>query len=176
MSNLHKRIELLSNIAIIIVAILLGLVVVNRYLLPSSPKSETAANRGIKPGTKLTITDVDWSKADRTLLIVLSTNCRYCTESVPFYQRLARENMGHDEVRVTAVFPQSIAEAQKYLADHAISVDDVRQSTPDATYVKATPTLIMVDRAGSVIESWIGKLPTEKEADVMKRFLEDTDD
>ncbi len=148
----------------------------NRYFRPASPKSETAASPRIKPGSKLTITDVDWSKADRTLLIVLSTNCRYCTESVPFYQRLARENMGHDEIRVTAVFPQSIAEAQKFLTDHAISVDEVRQSTPGATYVKATPTLIMVDRAGSVIESWIGKLPAEKEADVMKRFLEDIDD
>lgn len=119
MSTLHKRIELLSNIAIIIVAILLGVVLVNRYFLPPSPKSETAANPQIKPGTKLTFTDVDWSKADRTLLMVLSTNCRYCTESAPFYHRLAHENIGHDEVRLVAVFPQSIAEAQKYLTDYA---------------------------------------------------------
>jgi hypothetical protein len=82
MSNLHKRIELFSNIGIIVVAILLGIVLVNRYLLPTSPNSETMERPEIKPGMKLSLPGVDWNRGDRTLLIVLSTNCRFCSTSL----------------------------------------------------------------------------------------------
>jgi thiol-disulfide isomerase/thioredoxin len=171
MSNLHKRIEIIANIGIIIVAILLGGVLVNRYLLPPSPNVEVGEGILIKPGMKLSLPGVDWDRADKTLLMVLSTNCHFCTESAPFYQRLAQQKAGRQDVRLVAVLPQVMSEAQKYLSDHNIVVDDVRQSVPGAAYARGTPTLIMVDRTGSVVTSWIGKLPAEKEAEVLNRFL-----
>lgn len=70
-----------------------------------------------------------------------------------------------------AILPQSSDEAQKYLNDHGISTDEVRQSVPGAVYARATPTLIMVDKTGTVVESWVGKLPPEKEAAVLSHFL-----
>lgn len=103
--------------------------------------------------------------------MVLSTNCHFCTESAPFYQRLAQQKAGRGDVRLMAVLPQSVGEAQKYLDDHGISVDEVRQAVPGAAYARGTPTLILVDRTGSVIESWVGKLPPEKEAEVLSHFL-----
>src|SRR6185503_8682986 len=103
MRNWHKRIELLSNIGIIVVAILLGIVLVNRYLLPPSPKPEAVEGGLIKPGTKLALPNVDWGKSDRTLLLMLSTNCRFCTESAPFYQRLALEKAKHRRGNILAV-------------------------------------------------------------------------
>jgi hypothetical protein len=84
MSSLPKKVELLANIAIIIVAILLGVVLVNRYLLPASPEPNAAqAAVQIKPGMKLSFPDVNWEKSRKTLLLVLSTNCKYCTASAP---------------------------------------------------------------------------------------------
>jgi thiol-disulfide isomerase/thioredoxin len=171
MSNLHKKIELLSNLGIIVVAILLGVVLVNRYLLPSSPKSETVESAQIKPGMKLSLPGVDWGRSSKTLLLVLSTNCHFCTESAPFYQRLAQEKAKHEDISLIAIMPQSVSEAQKYLNDHGISVDQIRQAAPGAAYARGTPTLIMVDKTGSVVESWVGKLPPEKEVEVSNRFL-----
>jgi peroxiredoxin len=172
MGNLHKRVELLSNIAIIAVAILLGILLVNRYLmLPGSPKSEPVEGARIKPGMKLSLSGVDWGRGDKTLLMVLSTNCRYCTESVPFYQRLAQQKALRKNARLIAILPQSHGEAEKYLNDHGISVDEVRQPAPGAAYARSTPTLIIVDKTGSVAGSWVGKLPPEKEAEVMRHFL-----
>lgn len=171
MSNLYKRIELISNLAIIVVAILLGVVLVNRYLLSPSPKSESTEGARIKPGTKLSLPDVDWGRNNKTLLLLLSTNCHFCTESTPFYQRLAQEKAKHGGgTSVIAVMPQSVSEAQKYLSDHGIVVDQITQAAPSAAYATGTPTLIMVDRTGSVVESWIGKLPPEKEVEVLNRF------
>ena len=171
MNNLHKRVEFVANIGIIVVAILLGVVLINRYLLPSSPKPEAVEAARIKPGMKLSLSGVNWEQGSKTLLMVLSTNCRYCTESVPFYQQLAIRKGGRDDVRIMAVLPQNPGEAQKYLSDHGITVDEIRQAVPGAEYSRATPTLIIVDRSGSVVESWVGKLPPEKEAEVLNRFL-----
>lgn len=173
MSNLHKRVELLANIAIVVVALLLGVVLVNRYLLSTSPKSEALEGARIKPGMKLSLSGVDWGRGDKTLLMVLSTNCRYCTESVPFYQQLAQQKALRKNARLIAILPQSLGEAEKYLNDNEIAVDEIRQPVPGAVYAKATPTLIVVDRIGSVVGSWVGKLPPEKEAEVMRHFLEE---
>lgn len=167
----HKRIELLANISIIVVAILLGVVLVRGYLLSGSPKSDAAESAPIKPGTKLPLTGVDWQRSDKTLLLVLSTNCHFCSESAPFYQRLTQQKAGRGDVRLIAVLPQSADEARKYLDDRGIPVDEIKQAAPGATHTTGTPTLIMVDRTGSVVESWIGKLTPEKEVEVLNRFL-----
>ena len=173
MSSLPKKVELLANIGIIIVAILLGVVLVNRYLLPASPQPNAVQAVQIKPGMKLSFPDVNWEKSRKTLLLVLSTTCKYCTESAPFYQQLVKSKGGREDVRIVAVLPQTPDEARKYLGDHGITVDQIRQAAPGAAYAKGTPTLISVDNTGSIVESWIGKLPPEKEAEVLSHFFGD---
>lgn len=167
----QKRVELLANVAIIIVALLLGAVLVKRYLLPGAPPPSPMEAARIKPGTKLSLPGVDWGGSSRTLLMALSTNCRYCTESAPFYQRLAQEKAKHEGVKLLAVLPQSVEESQKYLGDNGVKVDEVRQAAPSAVGAGGTPTLILVDDKGAVVESWVGKLPPPKEVEVMNRFL-----
>lgn len=170
MSHLYKRIELLANLAIIVVALLLGGVLVRRYLLPASPQTEAVERARIKPGTKLSLSGVEWGGRRHTLVLVLSTNCHFCTESAPFYQSLVQEKARHGDVGLLAVLPQGVEESQKYLGEHGITTDVVRQAALDAVNVRGTPTLILVDRNGSVIESWVGKLPPEKEAEVLDRL------
>lgn len=173
MLNFAKKLEVLANIAIVVVAVLLCVVLAKQYLLPKSagtPTPSPAAHR-ISKGEKLSVPGVDWRASDRTLLMVLSSTCRYCTESAPFYQRLAQQKSGRADARLVAVLPQGGDEAGQYLRAHGISVDEIRQSDPGADYARATPTLIMVDNTGSVVESWVGKLPPEKEAEVARHLL-----
>lgn len=44
----HKRVELLANIAIVVIAILLGFVLVKRYLPSPNPKSEAVESVAFK--------------------------------------------------------------------------------------------------------------------------------
>lgn len=169
MNNLTKRIELLANIAIIVVAVLLGGALVRRYLWPQAEPPQAQAR--IQPGTKLSVPGVEWEKNNRTLLLILSTTCRFCTENSPFYQRLAREKAKQGGVSLIAVLPQSVGDSQKYLNDLGVTVDDVKQAGLDAVQVRGTPTLILADRTGAVVESWVGKLPAEAEREVLDRFL-----
>lgn len=172
MRNIPKKIEIASNIAIIVVALLFGAVLVSRYLLPSAPpKSSVAETDSIKVGTKLPLSDVDWSKSEKNLVLVLSTNCHFCSESTPFYQKLAQQKAQRGGVRLITVMPQTVNEAQHYLSEHNISVDEVRQTSLNTVNVRGTPTLIVVDNAGAVVQSWVGKLPPEKEAEVIARLF-----
>jgi hypothetical protein len=167
MSNLYKKTELVANIAIIVIALLLGVVVVKRFILsPTTP----AAVHPISAGTRIALPDVDWTKGRQTLLVVLAQGCRFCSESVPFYQRLAKEALGHSDVQLVAVLPQSPVEGRKYLDDLNVPIKEVKQAELPSIHVTGTPTLILVDSQGVVTSAWIGKLPSDEEAEVIRKL------
>ena len=170
MKTFVKRIELAANLAIIVVAILLGVVLVRNHLFRSPAQTQTAAMTGIETGTKLSLSGVDWTMSKRTLVMALSTKCHFCTESAPFYQRLAQERAGNLNLRLIAVFPQKSQESLEYLKGLAVNVDDVRQSELDALGVSGTPTLILLNNQGVVEDTWRGKLNGDREGDVLRRL------
>jgi|SoiMethySBSTD1v2_1073268.scaffolds.fasta_scaffold03486_5 redoxin len=165
-----KTIEVTTNIAIITVAILLGIVLVKNYLL-AGPKPDPGVPPTVPVGTKMSLQDVNWGAKKQTLLMALSDTCRFCTESADFYKKLAQERAKHDDLRLIAVLPQDVSAGQAYLNKLGVAVDEIRQSPLDDVGVKATPTLILVDDKGVVTASWVGKLPPEKESEVMNRFF-----
>src|SRR5713226_621241 len=132
MHSLFKKIELVANVAIIAVAIVLGAVVIRSFFFSRSQGQPQAPIQAIQPGTHLSLPGVDWKANGRTLVLALSTQCHFCTESAPFYQRLAQERSKVSNVRLVAVFPQPVAEAQGYLKGVGVMVDDVKQVQLDS--------------------------------------------
>lgn len=176
MRNIHRKIQTISNVAIIIVALLFSGFLVKSYLLPASQKPSAVESEEVKIGTRITLPNVDWSKSNRNLVLVLSASCHFCSESTPFYQKLAQTKTGRGDVRMIAVLPQKVEEAQAYLNEHNLSVDEVRQANPNTIDVRGTPTLVLVDRNGTVVDSWKGKLPPEKETEVATRLFGENSD
>jgi hypothetical protein len=170
MNNLTKKVEMLANISIIVVASLLVIVLVKVYLRKPvlTPDIPTAQQTAV--GTKLSLPGVDWGQAGQTIVLAISNTCHFCSESAGFYQRLALEKAKHDGLRMIAVLPQEESEGRAYLSGLGVNVDDVKQMPLDAIGVTGTPTLFLVDRAGVVKTSWIGKLTKEKEEEVVKSF------
>ena len=169
--KLAKTIELTTNIVIITVAVLLSIVLVNNYILHGGqPAARAPESRTIPTGTRVSLPEFNWAANKRTLLMVLSDGCRFCTESAGFYKKLAEERAKHNDVRIIAVLPQEVGTAQAYLNKLGVSVDEVRQSPLNLVGVRGTPTLILVDDKGLVTASWVGKLPSEKEVEVLKSF------
>lgn len=167
--RLFKKTELIANIAIIVVALLLGGVLVKRYLLTDNEAPHRADPR-IPAGTKAALSGVDWAKNGETLVLVLSRDCRYCTQSAPFYQRLTRAAAGRSGLHVLAVLPQEVEIGKSYLSELGVSVNDVRQSSPATTGASVTPTLILVDGKGIVKNSWVGQLATPEENEVLSQL------
>jgi hypothetical protein len=46
----------------------------------------------------------------------------------------------------------------------------VRQAPLSAVGVSGTPTLLLIDGGGAIKESWVGKLPPDKETEVLSRL------
>src|ERR671938_251056 len=111
MSGLTRKLEVGANVAIILVAVLLCVVIVEKFFLtPSSPTHEISA------GTKVSLPGMDWGGSRKTLVMVLQKGCHFCSESAPFYQRLVRETSGQPGLRLVAVLPQGTDEAKEYLS------------------------------------------------------------
>ncbi|HEU4508730.1 MAG TPA: hypothetical protein VFR78_10865 [Pyrinomonadaceae bacterium] len=167
-NRLKKASEVLVNVSIVGVAILLGIVLVKNYLLPDKSQDLTDALR-ISRGTRLSIPNVDWSKANQTVLLVLSDNCRYCTDSAPFYKRLV-EQAGERGSRVIAALPEDLNTSKAYLNRLGVSVADVLQADPSSLGTRATPTVLLLDHSGIVKDVWVGQLSPEKEHELLGKL------
>ena len=170
MKNWTKKLEICANIAIILVALLIGIVLVKKYLLTD----HTEPGPAVAAGTKVSLPGVDWSKNGRTLLLVLQKGCHFCAESAPFYQRLVRETSGRGQVHLVAVLPQEVSEGKQYLDEMNVPIDEVKQAAPSSLGVRGTPTLILVNNSGVVVDVWQGKLPADDESKVLNRMQDNS--
>ena len=175
MRDFAKKVEIAAHIAIIVVAILVCVVLVKNYLLPRNEQQANAPapRQQVATGTRLSLPDVDWARNRRTLVAVLSTTCRFCTESASLYQQIAAERSKREDVKTIALFPQPVADAQQYLSGLGVTVDEIKQVEPSAVNARGTPTLLMVDETGTVQKVWVGKLPPDKEAEVLTQLRGD---
>jgi thioredoxin-related protein len=167
-TDISKRIELLANVAIIAVAVLLVVVVVKKFLLADAVSPPTRAE--VKVGNKIALPGVDWSKSDQHVVLVLQKGCHFCAESAPFYQRLIRETAGRNDLQLIATLPQSVEESRQYLGEMGLSISEVKQAAPSSVGAPGTPTLLLVDASGAVTGAWVGKLPPDKEAEVLRQL------
>jgi hypothetical protein len=170
MNKLHKRAELFANIAIVIVAILLSVVLVKRFILDSNEPPNPAEANQLAPGDRVPLEGIEWVKSGHTVLLVLQKGCRYCTESAPFYQRLTQETANRTDVKLIALFPQTVTEGKKYLAEIGVNITDIRQVSPKQVKVSGTPTLILVNESGVAVDIWKGKLPPDAESQVLSKL------
>jgi thioredoxin-related protein len=165
MSVLTKKVELLANVAIILVAIVLCVVLVKKFVLTDSAATAPTRKQP-EVGAKIALPDTDFSVKEKTLLLALKKDCRFCSESAEFYRKLTAA-AGEKNVRVIALFPHSAADGQEYLNQINVSVEDKRQADFAALNVAGTPTVILTDKNGEIKQFWVGKLPPEKEKEVI---------
>jgi thioredoxin-related protein len=103
-------------------------------------------------------------------VLVLQKGCHFCSDSAPFYQRLARAASGRDDLQLVAALPQSEAEARQYLNDLQVPLGEVRQTALASIGVRGTPTLLLVDKTGTITDEWVGRLSPDKESEVLGRL------
>lgn len=85
---------------------------------------------------------------------------------MPFYKTLV-EKAKEKGVKLVAVLPNSREEGSQYLRENGVEIQEVRQAQLNTVNVRGTPTLILVNDKGEVSNSWIGKLPSNKEVEVI---------
>jgi len=169
--QLHRMVELLANLGIVAVAVL-GCAVLIRQLQPRPLVPAAARQQATRPpapmvGTGLTLPGMDFASADRTLVMVLSTQCHFCADSAPFYQRLVAAASRTRGVRLVALLPQAAEEGRRFLASLGVTVNAVVQAPLTAVGTRGTPTLLLLDAQGVVGRVWRGRLSPEAEQQVL---------
>lgn len=169
MSRINQKVELAANILIIIVALLLVGVMAQRYFVSPSTDPNQPARLHPTVGAKINLPDTDWSRQPKTLIIALKAGCQFCSESAPFYKRL-QVSAQNKSVKLVAVLPGKQEASMAYLSELGIANLDVKQLPLNILQVGGTPTLILANDKGEVMDFWVGKLSPEKEPEVFNRL------
>ena len=96
LTGISKKIELAANLAIIVVACLLAIVLVKNYFFAKPPQqADKSESQRIQSESQpvnspsVSSLDIDWKQNKQTLILAISSSCHFCTESAPFYKKLA---------------------------------------------------------------------------------------
>jgi hypothetical protein len=162
----QEKIEVISNLVILFVAIT---ILISLYQLHKDrARSLSSRHPEISVGAELPIKTQVATSNDRLLVLVLSTQCHFCADGAPFYRQLFERTKGLHELHLIALFPQPVSEGKQFLEQHNIGITDVRTMDLTSIHVAGTPTLLLLNPSGKVLQKWDGKLTAEGEKSVWK--------
>src|SRR5262245_14577243 len=163
------RLDKAANIALILASLLLIGTLARNYYLSRIP--DPSVKLGIEKGEPVKLTgdaSANGQSAQATLVLALSTNCGFCQQSVPFYQKLAVfKNSSPARVQLATVMSEPKEEIEAYLKQNGIAADAVFSMPVAQIGVKGTPTLLLLDGQNKLVESWVGKLNSQEESEVI---------
>jgi len=163
------RLDKAANIALILACLLLIGALARNYYLSRLP--DPGIKLGIEKGEPVKLpadASADTQTAQATLVLALSTHCGFCQDSVPFYQKLAAfKNSSPARVRLATVMSEPKEEIEVYLKKQGIAADAVFSMPVSQIGVMGTPTLLLLDGQNKLIESWVGKLNSQEESEVI---------
>lgn len=164
--GLKRKLETATNVAVLIAATLVAsyfvLLLIGRFKSTDPPYRAAA-------GTRLALPEAyDFEAHERTLILVIQDDCTYCEDSMPFYREIALEvGGGCPELGLVAVLPNTPETAETLLRENSVKVPWVANISLDWLGVTGTPTLLLVDRHGTLLDFWVGELSADLEKEVL---------
>ncbi len=168
MSKISQKLDVLANVLIVVVALLLIGIIGQKYFFAKENGGQQAR---VSPtiGKLVNLPDEDFVAQPKTVILALQTTCHFCNESVPFYKRLV-ESVKDKNIKIVAVFPQSIEESTAHLKQLGMTGIEVKQAPISTLDASGTPTLILTNQKGEVTNFWIGKLSADNETEVINQI------
>ncbi len=162
--------EVVTNLAVLVAAIVLVAFVMRSYFTTPPKRAAAKLPAGVTLGE---IKDLDYGDAQRILILVLSTQCKYCVQSAPFYRTLASMSGNLTQrTRILGVFPEDETSVKAFLAKSQVEMEFRSDVDLSKLNVSSTPTLILLDKGKNIVNSWVGTLGAEQQADVVKTISE----
>lgn len=164
------RIEKVANIAVIVAAgVLVGTQLYDRFA-PRAGTSPPFTSRYM--GKAFPLPQSLGGDSEATVLLLVSKRCRYCTESMPFYSRVSSLRSGPNSFRIVAAVPDNEKKEEDiaHFAEHQVALDGLDSMNFGSAGVQSTPTLLLLNRAKIVQGIWTGKLPPDRENEVLLKL------
>lgn len=152
------KLEKATYICLITVSLVsLSLLLENRFFRPAPPgqPSESA----LVGQREERVPEALWADSTKNVVLLLSTRCKFCAESVPLYRQLS--TMRQPKPNGVSVLVASFDPPERmrdYLAQQNISVDDIFEANSGFAGVSVTPAVFLVDSHGVIRRVFYGKL------------------
>lgn len=161
----RPTLDTIVNVAILVTCVATVTVIVERYRTGSAAASPSTPDSMIGKSAP-TLEGVDYRRQPSTVLLFVNSSCRFCTQSMPLYQTLAKDKKNKPGLKLVAVSAESVDVTRAYLNAHDVSVDDIvvhASSIP-------TPTLLLVDQAGIIQQNWVGWQDDTASRDLLQKI------
>lgn len=115
-------------------------------------------------------TPLEWAQtAEVTLVLFAQSSCGACQKAKPFLKDLFAELKDRAAVLLASHGPDRTVE-EKYRAELGLDAAAFRV-TPEGLRVRATPTLVLVDRSGKILEAWEGVGPEPQQKLIREKIV-----
>jgi hypothetical protein len=164
-AKIKNYLEIATNIAVLLAALgFLSTLSWSHFTGRAVPEPQS----GFQTGQALPrLPQVDYSSSPQTVLIAMNTQCHFCTESISFYNDLARAQQGKDKTtRIIAVFPNAESEVRQYVQQNQLQLETIAGADLKALNIRGTPTIILVNKSGKVLDFWVGKLSEDEKRQI----------
>jgi hypothetical protein len=169
-SRFLQGLTVATNVAILIIALLM--LFAFSYNFIASHGQHAAQSKRFVNEPAPHVDGVDYARRAKTLVLAVSTRCHFCLDSVPFYQSLPGA-VGTKDVQIIAVFPNSKQDVDEFLRLHKLGLPSLANSDFARLGIHSTPTALLVNGRGIVIDSWIGELSPAQQTQLIREIQAD---
>lgn len=163
-----SSLDTVANIAIILVCAIAAFVLIRNQFFPPRPPGPPQVEKGEQFAQLKAVVPAGSQKA---LVVAVSPTCHFCNDSMPFYKRLIDErNQKGSPVKFLAAVPSEQAkdEESKKFASAGAQPDGMVHLDFSSIKVPGTPTMLLVDNNGKVLDVWVGKQDEKGEKDILE--------
>lgn len=168
MVNTRRTVELITNIAILLVCgVLIWSYLARKTLKLNDVRSDASGENMV--GTSLpALSGYSWASHPHTLTLFLRVGCHYCEDSMPFYRSLNElDKNGRLSSHLLTVMQDGMHTEDAYLEAHGLRLDRVFSEPFEPLKVSGTPTLLLVNARGRIEKAWVGQLSPQAEKEVI---------
>jgi thioredoxin-related protein len=164
--KLVKELSLAASVTLTVALVASALVVLwprVTHALGIKPKRPAAAYRA---GDRVDV-PADWYRSSpRTLVLFARASCGACEKARPFLKDLTERLSGKSAI-VVAGGVETKDEDAAFARSLGVTDSSIK-TTPSGLRVRVTPTLVLVDDRGTILESWEGIGPPDKQKAIVE--------
>ena len=108
-----------------------------------------------------------YAGAPHTLIVFARASCAACEKAQPFLTQIVARMNGRGGGAVMAHPPGAPKDDRQFGRSLGVADDHIVQTTPGLR-VRATPTIVLVNRQGVIVDAWEGAGTADRQAAILK--------
>jgi hypothetical protein len=166
--SVKEKLESITNVCVVV---LIGFFLLVFISIEIKRSLRTRVQQGLVKGVVIDKSELTAGVvSEQILIIAMSKECEHCVDSASFYREIARRSRASGRTQVIALFPSGTQQMTEFLSRQQLHLENIKTIDFDDVKLSTTPTLILLDRSGKILDFWIGTLSEEGQRYVLNRL------